>query len=132
VLAPERPLRFIHPIVRNAILSELGIGQASLLQRRSGQLLLESDAAPESVAAHLQQTEPIGEAWVVSALRDGARAALAGGAPAAAAGYLERALAEPAPVALHRFPLRCQWDFQLMSVDRPTRLSVPGSSWLAR
>jgi DNA-binding CsgD family transcriptional regulator len=101
VLAPERPLRFIHPIVRKAILSELGIGEASLLQRRCGQLLLESGAAPESVAAHLQQTEPMGETWVVVALRDGARAALAGGAPAAAAGYLERALAEPAPVALH-------------------------------
>src|SRR5581483_8917265 len=73
VLAPERPLRFIHPIVRNAILSEMGIGEASLLQRRAGRLLLESGAPPEVAAAHLAASEPLGEEWVVDVLRSGAR-----------------------------------------------------------
>jgi AAA ATPase domain len=100
VFAPERPLRFIHPIVRNAILSELGIGETSLLRYRAARLLLESGAPPEFVAGHLLATEPVGEAWITEALRTGALSALAGGAPGAAAAYLVRALAEPAPIAL--------------------------------
>jgi DNA-binding CsgD family transcriptional regulator len=96
VLAPERPLRFVHPIVRNAILSELGLGEASRLHLRAAQQLARSDHPPESVAAHLQHTDPASDPWVVEALLAGAKAALAGGAPRAAVAYLQRALAESA------------------------------------
>jgi DNA-binding CsgD family transcriptional regulator len=47
-----------------------------------------------------------GDPWVVERLRDGARAALEDGAPAAAADLLERALAEPPPAEVRVEVLR--------------------------
>jgi DNA-binding CsgD family transcriptional regulator len=99
VLEPGRPLRFIHPIVRNAILSELGVGEASRLHRRAADEWARSGGSPEVIAAHLQRTEPMSDPSVVEALIAAAEASLAGGAPLAAIACLERALAEPAPAA---------------------------------
>jgi DNA-binding CsgD family transcriptional regulator len=53
------------------------------------------------VAAHLVRVRPAGDDWVLARLRDAARAAMDGGAPQAAAGLLDRALAEP-PQQQHR------------------------------
>jgi DNA-binding CsgD family transcriptional regulator len=99
VLEPERPLHFVHPIVRNAILSELAVGEAARLHRRAAERISECDGPSELIAAHLQRTEPMADPWVVKTLRVAARAAVAGGAAQAAVGYLERARAEPAPEA---------------------------------
>ena len=95
ILAPERKLDFMHPIVHEALLAELPAARRAALHSGAACLLLAEDAPPDRVAAHLLSAEPYGEAWVVDALRAAARQAMARGAPDAAASYLRRALAEP-------------------------------------
>ncbi len=95
VLAAERELDFVHPIVHEALLAELPAARRAALHSGAARLLLAEDAPADRVAAHLLSAEPYGEAWVVDALRAAARQAMARGAPDAAASYLRRALAEP-------------------------------------
>jgi len=101
ILAGGHPLRFAHPLVREAVYAEIGPGERALGHRRAARLLFETGAPPEHVAAQLLLTEPAGQDWSVSALRAAADEALRRGAPGVAAGYLRRALAEP-PVARER------------------------------
>ncbi|HEY1711539.1 MAG TPA: AAA family ATPase [Solirubrobacteraceae bacterium] len=102
VLAAERELDFVHPIVHEALLAELPAARRAALHSRAARLLVSEAAPPDRVAAHLLSAEPYGEAWVVDALRAAARQAMGYGAPDAAASYLRRALAEP-PGADGRF-----------------------------
>jgi DNA-binding CsgD family transcriptional regulator len=95
VLAPERELDFVHPIVHEALLAELPAARRAALHSGAARLLVAESAAPDRAAAHLLSTEPYGEAWVVDALRVAARQAMGHGAPDTAASYLRRALAEP-------------------------------------
>ncbi|HEY2320100.1 MAG TPA: AAA family ATPase [Solirubrobacteraceae bacterium] len=95
VLAAERQLDFVHPIVHEALLAELPVARRAALHSGAACLLVAEDAPADRVAAHLLSAEPFGEAWVVEALRAAARQAMARGAPDAAATYLRRALAEP-------------------------------------
>jgi DNA-binding CsgD family transcriptional regulator len=97
VLAPERELDFVHPIVHEALLAELPAARRAALHSGAASLLVAEDAPADRVAAHLLSAEPYGETWVVEALRTAARQAMARGAPDAAASYLRRALAEPPP-----------------------------------
>ena len=100
VLASERELDFVHPIVHEALLAELPAARRAALHSGAARLLMEEGAALDRVAAHLLSAEPFGEAWVVDALRAAARQAMARGGPEIAAGYLRRALAEPPASAL--------------------------------
>jgi DNA-binding CsgD family transcriptional regulator len=95
VLAPERELDFVHPIVHEALLAELPAARRAALHSGAAALLVADGAPPDRIAAHLLSAEPYGESWVVEALRAAARQAMARGAPDTAAGYLRRALAEP-------------------------------------
>lgn len=95
VLASERELDFVHPIVHEALLAELPAARRAALHSGAASLLVAEGAPPDRVAAHLLSAEPYGEAWVVEALRAAARQAMTRGAPDAAASYLRRALAEP-------------------------------------
>jgi DNA-binding CsgD family transcriptional regulator len=95
VLAPERELDFVHPIVHEALLAELPAARRAALHSGAARLLLAEDAPADRIAAHLLSAEPYGEPWVVDALRVAARQAMARGAPDTAASYLRRALAEP-------------------------------------
>jgi DNA-binding CsgD family transcriptional regulator len=99
VLAADDPPRFIHPVVRDAIEVSLGSDERDAAHRSAARLLY-ADAAPVGqVAAHLVGVRPAGDGWVLARLREAARLAMQGGAPGAAAGLLERALAEPPPRA---------------------------------
>ncbi|GAA2856231.1 AAA family ATPase [Pseudonocardia halophobica] len=95
VLERGDPLRFVHPIVRAAIYDDIPTAQRSELHARAARLLADQQADPEQVAVHLLDTRPTGDPGVVSALREAARLALAGGAPDTAAVLLQRALDEP-------------------------------------
>ena len=68
---------------------------------RAARLLFADGADDAQIAAQLLLCEPAGDADAVQALRTAAAAALAGGAPGTAVGYLRRALAEP-PVGPER------------------------------
>jgi DNA-binding CsgD family transcriptional regulator len=94
VLDPGSPLRFIHPIVREAIYADIGPAERSDSHLTAARILREASVAADQVAAHLMATEPAGEDWVVEVLREAAVDALASGAADLAVGYLRRAVRE--------------------------------------
>ncbi len=94
VFAEGEPLHFVHPIVRSAIYEDIAAGERQSLHARAARLLSAEGAEPEVVATHLLACDPDGEAATLATLREAADAALARGAPEAAARYLRRALLE--------------------------------------
>jgi DNA-binding NarL/FixJ family response regulator len=97
LLDDSRPLRFVHPIVRNAIYCDLTHTERADEHRRAARLLIADGAASELVAAQLMLADPSGDPAAVQALRCAARDALSRGAPDAAVAWLTRAIAEPPP-----------------------------------
>src|SRR6266516_457294 len=97
ILEPGRPLRFVLPIVRSGIYSELSSAERARGHRRAAELLVEEPGAHEHVAKHLLVSEPAADGWVVERLLEAARAARQQGAPESEAVLLRRVLAEPPP-----------------------------------
>ncbi|HVO52929.1 MAG TPA: AAA family ATPase [Solirubrobacterales bacterium] len=97
VVAAERPLSFVHPVVRTAIYDDVPAGDRAALHRAAADLLSGEGAPSGMVASHLLATEPGLDESVVARLRAAARDAQARGAPDTAARYLRRAVAEPPP-----------------------------------
>jgi DNA-binding NarL/FixJ family response regulator len=97
VLDGGRPLRFVHPIVRQAVYGALGWGCRSRLHARAAEVLMADQAAPERVAAHLLLCEPGADPRVGRVLRAAAAVALSRGSADLAQRFLGRALAEPPP-----------------------------------
>ena len=97
ILESGRPLRFVHPIVRSGIYSELSSAERARGHRRAAELLSKQPGAHEHVAKHLLVSEPAADGWVVERLLEAARAARQQGAPESEAVFLRRVLAEPPP-----------------------------------
>ena len=97
ILEYGRPLRFVHPIVRSGIYSELTSAERARGHRRAAELLGKQPGAHEHVAKHLLVTEPAADGWVVERLLEAARTARQQGAPETEAVFLRRVLAEPPP-----------------------------------
>ncbi|HUA43635.1 MAG TPA: AAA family ATPase [Solirubrobacteraceae bacterium] len=95
LLSAGRELAFVHPIVHEAIASQLPPARRAALHAQAARMLAADGASPDRVAAHLLSAQPYGDAWIVDALRVAARGAVARGAPEAAVSYLRRALTEP-------------------------------------
>lgn len=95
ILERERPLRFVHPIVRSTIYDGLPLAHRAQAHGAAARLLATAAAGPDAVALQLLETEQRGDEWVVQSLREAASSALDRGAPEVAARYLRRALIEP-------------------------------------
>jgi len=106
VLAEARPPRFVHPIIEHAVARTLSAPEQEAGHRTAARILYAEHSSPGRIAAHLLALPAGGDVWIVKRLREAARAALENGAPAAAAGLLERALLEPPPPRLHVETLR--------------------------
>jgi DNA-binding CsgD family transcriptional regulator len=91
----ENPVAFRHPVVRSAVLEDIGAGERMRLQRRAAEVLLESGARPEQAATYLMSMLPDHDPFVVGTLRLAAQRSLSQGAPEAAVAYLRRSLDEP-------------------------------------
>lgn len=91
------PPVFIHPLVHAVVLDDLSAPERSAWHQRAAAALRQSGGRTDEIAAQLMQTEPAGDPAVVATLTESAEAALAGGAPEAAIGLVERALQEPPP-----------------------------------
>lgn len=117
VLAPGRPLEFVHPIVRTAVREDLPTGERAQLHGRVAEVLTAAGAPAERVAVHLLGTEPAGRPWVAEHLHAAAEAVLGRGAPDSAAAMLRRALAEPAPAASRPALLRLLGRCALLAGD---------------
>lgn len=104
LLSAGRPLDFVHPLLRQAVYSDLPAGRRSRLHRDAARELVRVGAAPARAASHLLQVEPGDEEWACSVLRRAAADASGAGLPATAVLYLQRALDE-APAAAERGPI---------------------------
>ncbi|MGH3236240.1 MAG: LuxR C-terminal-related transcriptional regulator, partial [Streptosporangiaceae bacterium] len=91
----ERALRFVHPLVRSAVYSDLAPPVRQRWHKRAARMLDEEDAASAEVSVHLLAAPATGDAWLVDRLRQAAADARGRGAPYVAIRCLERALAEP-------------------------------------
>jgi DNA-binding CsgD family transcriptional regulator len=117
VLHPEPPLRFLHPLVRNAVYTEIPAGARGREHGRAAELLAAAGMPAERIALHLLATDPAGDASVVRTLHEAARAALDQGAADPAIAYLRRALEEPSSPALRPDVLRLLLDAAVRSAD---------------
>ncbi|HEX6469857.1 MAG TPA: LuxR C-terminal-related transcriptional regulator [Streptosporangiaceae bacterium] len=94
----DRPLRFTHPVVRDAIDQLIAPGARRVAHAAAAAILHEARGPAEDVARHLLGTDPVGRRWAAEALRGAAAAAPRGSA--AAVERLRRALREPVDGAL--------------------------------
>lgn len=99
ILAPGRPLRFRHPLLRTAVYAQLPNARRAREHKRAAHLLAADGGDGEAIAGQLLLTEPAGDAWVVERLYEAGTGALARAAPEAAIEYLTRCLAEPPAVS---------------------------------
>ena len=95
VLAADRALEFVHPVVRSAVYEQIPPLERQALHAEAAKLLMARGAESERVARHLLRLPPAGDPARVAALRAAARGASARGDAGAAAHYLRRALEEP-------------------------------------
>ena len=91
IFEPGAPLRFVHPLVREAVYSSVPQAQRERAHARAAELLREADADPEQVGLHLVEARGAAGDWAPGALRAAAARAGGRGAPAASARYLRAA-----------------------------------------
>ena len=99
VLAPRRPVSFLHPVMRSAVYEDLPPGARAVLHLRAARLLRAESAPLSAVCSHLFACEPGMDGEAFGELMAAAGGAVAAGAPHAAIRYLDRALQEPVPRA---------------------------------
>src|SRR5262249_54463181 len=91
------PPRFLHPIVREAVIASIPADRREATHLAAARVLRRDGAPLGQAAAHLMRARPAGDDWVVGVLREAAAEAMGSGAPRAAAALLRRALDEPPP-----------------------------------
>lgn len=95
VLEGGDPLRFVHPLIRTALIRERTKLELAEAHRQAAQMLLHEDAPADRVAAQLLHSRRDADPRAVDVLREAAGLAVAAGAPARAVRLLRRALEEP-------------------------------------
>lgn len=96
VLSSDDPFAFAHPVLRRSVYDRLTVAEREAAHSRAADLLRESGAGPETIAAHVSKLGPAGSDAVATVLTESARRALSRAAPDAAVRLLRRALAEQA------------------------------------
>lgn len=95
ILLARDPLRFVHPLVRQALQQDIPAAELATRHFQAAQLLHAEGVSPERVAAHLLLSHRRGDPWLVEQLRAAAREARGRAVPRSAVQYLRRALEEP-------------------------------------
>ncbi len=106
VLANAQPLRFVHPVVENAVRENLPVGSRISGHLLAANLLRDAGYGAERISPHLVAAGPLDLDWAADTLRSAAQGALARGAPDVAVGYLRQALREELPPDLRPIVLR--------------------------
>jgi tetratricopeptide (TPR) repeat protein len=91
----DPPLRFVHPLVRNAVYEATPPHERPQQHAKAAAVLADAGASVEQVAGQLLHAPGESVEDAVAPLRAAAREAATRGAPASAATYLRRALEEP-------------------------------------
>ena len=97
ILAPERPLRFEHPLVRAALHDAQPLQARDRAHLDAARLLAGEGRPAELIASHLLSAPELADPWVAEQLEIAGQRALRRGAPAEAVQLVARALAEPPP-----------------------------------
>jgi DNA-binding CsgD family transcriptional regulator len=97
ILLDDGRLSFSHPIVRGAVIADMGAHETAQAHRRAAEILRREQSDATLVAAHLLNAAPAADANALETLRAAAKLAMERGAPDAAAVYLRRAELEPPP-----------------------------------
>jgi DNA-binding CsgD family transcriptional regulator len=97
ILAPERPLRFEHPLVRAALHDAQPLQARDRAHLDAARLLAGEGHPAERIASHLLSAPELADPWTAEQLELAGRRALRRGAPAEAIRLLKRAVAEPPP-----------------------------------
>ncbi len=95
VFAPDKPLRLRHPVLRAAVLEALSWPRRAELHANAARVLSAEGADAETIAVHLLETEPAGDAAAADVLLAAGRTARTRGDVTLAHALLSRALAEP-------------------------------------
>lgn len=93
----DRPLGFVHAIVRHAIYEDISPGERAKLHADAARMLAGRRAEATMIATHLLSTEPSGDPWVYDRLVEAGRSARTQMAIRIAIEFLQRAVAEPPP-----------------------------------
>ena len=99
ILAAGAPLGFVHPLVREAVYSNIPSAQRARAHARAAELLRDAGSDAEQIASQLVEARGAAGPWAAPALRDAATRASARGTPAAAARYLRAAVDGEVPAA---------------------------------
>ncbi len=94
IFEARQPLGFSHPLIRSALYDDISPARREREHRRSAELLIAREAAPEKIASHLLLCPPAGAVDAAAALQRAGEEAMSRGAPRIALAYFERALAE--------------------------------------
>jgi DNA-binding CsgD family transcriptional regulator len=94
-------LSFAHPILRSAVLGDVGRHELARWHARAARLLIRHGVSAGVVATHLLRCEPAADDEVAGILLEAAREAMGAGSPVVAIRLLRRALEEP-PAPTHR------------------------------
>ncbi len=95
ILRESGTLGFVHPLVRHAVYEAFPAVSRKRAHRDAARILVADGAPIGTIAGHLLESEPSGDAEVVTALLEAGRDAAARGQPEAATQLLRRALEEP-------------------------------------
>ncbi len=94
IVRSEPPLGFVHPLVGDAISSEIAAGERALRHEQAAAVLRAADRPADEIAVHLLAAPRRGDAQAVAVLRDAAASAIRKGAPDSAVALLQRTLEE--------------------------------------
>jgi DNA-binding NarL/FixJ family response regulator len=114
---------FVHPLVRDAVLTAISGPRLASMHAQAAHLLHEDGLEVDAVAAHLLLAEPSADQWAVAQLRAAAAAALGRGAADAAVHYLRRALREP-PARAERLAVSRELGVALLQANDPEGIEV--------
>ncbi|MFG2192297.1 AAA family ATPase [Streptomyces sp. NPDC048639] len=95
LLRDGEEMRFVHPVVRDVVLSEWTPQQVGEAHARAARVLHLSGGPEEEVAAHLLAAGPVPGRWALPVLRRAADDALRRGAAETAVTYLRHAVHQP-------------------------------------
>lgn len=123
LLGDTSPLAFVHPLVRDAVLTEISGPRRAALHAGAARLLHEGGFELDAVAAQLLLAAPSADEWAVSVLRAASAAAFGRGAADAAIRYLRRALREP-PARETRLAVSRELGVALLRASDPEGIEV--------
>jgi DNA-binding CsgD family transcriptional regulator len=123
LLTDSPALAFVHPLIRDAVLTDVPESRRAVLHGRVARLLDADGFEADTVAAHLLLATPDADGWVVAELRAAAEAALGRGAADAAVRYLRRALREP-PEKADRLAVSRELGVALLRASDPEGIEV--------